>query len=251
MPELFPTLAVLLAVTIAAVALHAITGFGFALVLTPLLLALRTPAETVSTTLLLGLLANGVIAAERRPAGVHPDTARVLLPAGLLGLPGGAAVLAFLPKTALQIVLGVVVLVAVAIQLRRPAGTSGAEAPRWQVALAGLFSGVLRTAVGLGAAPVVLWMRHVGIPAAAMRWSIAAFFVVLGAVGLGVLVVSAGGEALDGLSLAAVLTPTAILGYVLGRRALAHLQPHHYRAIVLSVIAASGAASIVTGLAGA
>jgi uncharacterized membrane protein YfcA len=249
-PDLFPTLTALLAVTVVAVALHAITGFGFALVLTPLLLALRTPAETVSTTLLLGLLANGVIAGERRPAGVHPDTARVLLPAGLIGLPGGAAILALVPKTGLQIALGVVVLAAVAIQLRRPPAAHGGIAPRWQVGLAGLTSGVLTTAVGIGAAPVVLWMRHVGIPAAAMRWSIAAFFVVLGAVGLGVLVVSAGGEALDGLGLAAALTPTAIIGYVAGRRLLARLGPHHYRAIVLAAIAASGLASIITGLAG-
>jgi len=88
-------------------AVQSATGFGFALILSPALLAALEPYEAVTALLALGLALNLLVLFERgRPGSVRWRELRPVLAAAVPGLALGAAVLALLSKPTLQVVVG-------------------------------------------------------------------------------------------------------------------------------------------------
>ena len=173
------------AAVLVGAALQSALGFGGALVMSPVLLAVLEPAEAVTLLVLLGSVTNLlVLVVERRRWHVRGGLLRALLVGALPGLVVGVLLLGVAGRPALQVVVGLVVLTVVVAQLRRrapvPAGpgprssatgprrsfpvTDRGAVPRAATAAVGVAVGALTTTTGTNGPPMVLWFQHLGLP---------------------------------------------------------------------------------------
>jgi len=146
-------LAVAAAVAVlAGAALQSAVGFGFAVVAAPLLYAAApSPEQAVGLMTLVGLEINllTLLSERRRPAPVWRDVVAVVA-WSLPGALAGVALLRALDDVALQLLVTVGVLVALAVNRRAarraPASGAGVAEPAvWARPAAGLVSGALNT----------------------------------------------------------------------------------------------------------
>ena len=171
---------------LAAVALQAATGFGFALLAGPSLYAVMSPAHAVALLLILGLCVNVlVLGGERRRLEVDWRGLKPALLASVPGLPLGAVLVRVLPADALRVGIGAIVVVLVAQRLLRRAPTPGRPPPGRAAAVAAGFSaGVLTTSTTTNGPPLALWLGGRGLPPAVVRDTVSAAFLVLDMVGV-------------------------------------------------------------------
>ncbi|HEU4977838.1 MAG TPA: TSUP family transporter [Solirubrobacteraceae bacterium] len=236
--------------TFAGAALQSATGFGFALLLAPALIAVLGAHEAVGTVIVLSIAMNLlVLAGERRRPVVLAGPLGGLLAAALPGLAAGALLLAVISRAALQVVTGVAVLAAAAVAARRGRARRRAE-PRGTTAAVGLLTGALTTATGVNGPPIVLWLQHRARSTAEIRDSLSAAFLVLNVLGIAAVVLLGGSGRAVGFVALAVLLPLVALGHALGRRVFVRLDPRRFRAAGLVLVAAAGLASLAGGLAG-
>jgi uncharacterized protein len=227
------------------------TGFGFALVLSPALFAVLDPVEAVTSLLVLGLALNVLVLFERgRPEHVDWRALVPMLVAALPGLLAGVTALAFLSKEALQVAVGLAVILAAGWQLSRRGAHDSTEPGRtlppaagWA---AGFASGALTTSISVSGPPIVLWLEAHGVRPDEFRASLAASFLVLNLIGGVVLLVVEGG-ALD----AGVVLPLlglVVAGYALGTVAFARIEGDRFFVLALALVVCTGAASLAAGL---
>ena len=226
------------------------TGFGFALVLSPALFAVLEPTEAVATLLALGLALNLLVLFEHgRPE--HVDW-RALLPVLVAAVPGlaiGLVALAELSKQALQVAVGVAVILAAAWQLhsrrgpRRPAMSARAG---W---LVGFTSGALTTSISVSGPPIVLWLEARVMPPEEFRASLAVSFFALNLAGV-VLLLAAEGVGVLEVGTILPLLAVVLVGHLLGTLAFRRLDRERFFIVVLVLVVATGLASIAAGLAG-
>ena len=239
------------AAALVGASIQSATGFGFALVLSPALFAAFDPVEAVTSLLLLGLALNLLVLFERgRPEHVDWRALGPMLVAALPGLAVGAVALALLSKEALQVAVGIAVILAAAWQLSRrsardPSASHRALPPAAGWA-AGFASGALTTSISVSGPPIVLWLEAHGVRPEEFRASLAASFLVLNLAGGAVLLV-AEGSTLD----AEVVLPLlglVVAGYALGTMAFRRLEGDRFFALALTLVACTGAASLAAGL---
>lgn len=233
-----------LAVVVAGTA-HAVTGFGFALVLVPLMTLLTEPRTAVVTVTALGLLMTALGWWREREQVVWRPVVGIGAGA-VVGVPLGLSVFAAVPESALSLGIGAVVLALVGLQLahvRLPGG-------RGTLAGAGVVSGAMVSTTGINGPPLVLGLQTAGLDPTALRATLQPLFALQG------VVVVLGFAALgqyDATSAALVAagTPALWLGWRLGDRVFALLPADRARALLLATLAVSGAVIVVTALRGA
>ena len=231
-------------------AVQSATGFGFALILSPALFAVLDRYEAVTALLGLGVALSLLILFEGGRPG--PVRWRQLVPVLLAAVPGlalGAVALALLPKSALQVLVGLVVLGAAARQLRARLSGPAAAAPlkASAAAAAGLASGALTTSISVSGPPLVLWLESRGLGPAELRATLAACFLALNLAGGAVLLAAAGTDRAVPLGVLLPLLALVLVGHLAGTRALRGLDPHRFSLAVLGLVGLTGAASIVAG----
>jgi uncharacterized protein len=227
----------------AGAAVQSATGFGFALVLSPALFAVMEPVEAVTTLLVLGVALNLLVLFEGgRPEHVDWRALAPTLAAALPGLALGAVALTQLSKEALQVAVGVAVILAAVWQHRErvPGHPSG-------VAM-GFVSGALTTSVSVSGPPLVLWLKARGLRPEEFRASLAASFLFLNVAGGVVLVAAEGSGAFDAAAVAGLLA-LVVAGYAIGALAFRRLDRERFFNLVLALVVVTGAASVVAGLA--
>jgi uncharacterized membrane protein YfcA len=230
---------------------QASTGLGFALILSPAVFALLEPESAVVAITVLGFALNGlVLFAERRRPSVAWEEVRPILVASIPGAVCGVLILRALPKSVLQIAVGVAVIGAAALRARarRDAAPATPGDPRARVAL-GFVTGTLSTSAGVNGPPMALWFAHRGLGPAAIRDSLSAAFLGLGIIAAVVLapVLAAADVEIDWGPLAAALL-CVFVGHAIGRRAFARIDAARYEPLLLAIVVAAGAASIVAGV---
>jgi uncharacterized membrane protein YfcA len=222
------------------------TGFGFALLLSPAMFAVMDPVEAVLVMLVLGVVLNVMVLFERgRPEHVNWRALAPLLLWALPGLAVGAVALTQLSREALQVGVGVAVVAAAGWQLRRR--RRGAEPHPAPAGLAGFASGALTTSISVSGPPVVLWLEARGVGPEEFRASLAATFLALNVVG-GVLLLGAEGTASLEAETVLPLLGLVVAGYALGALAFRRLDRERFYALVLALVAGTGAASVAAGL---
>jgi uncharacterized membrane protein YfcA len=234
---------VLLVATVAVAAFaQALTGFGFALLAAPVIVALLAPVPAVSAVAILGLVVNAAaLVADRRAPAVLRGEATVLLRWAVLGLPLGALVLTRLPADAIRVMVAVMVLVALAQRWLATRKAWAVPAPA-----AGVLAGALTTSTGLNGPPLVLRLLAIDAEARARRHTLAVLFLALGA--LGVITLAAGGE-LGPPHVLPALAGAAVLGAAGGARAAGRLASHVEERLVGALLVAAAATALVSGLA--
>lgn len=140
------------------------TGFGFALILGPVLFAVLDRAGALTTLLALGAALNLlVLFGERRERHVRWRELSALIAAATPGLILGALILGVITKPVLQLAVGLAVLGAVVLQARQQRrATTGApsDSPGRGVIAVGVVAGLLTTTTGTNGPPLVLWFQH-------------------------------------------------------------------------------------------
>ena len=236
---------------LAAVALQAATGFGFALLAGPSLYAVMSPAHAVALLLILGLCVNVlVLGGERRRLEVDWRGLKPALLAAVPGLPLGAVLVRVLPADALRVGIGAIVVVLVAQRLLRRAPVPGRPPPGRAAAVAAGFSaGVLTTSTTTNGPPLALWLGGRGLAPAVVRDTVSAAFLVLDMVGVAVVLAVVGPQrALAEAIWLPALVPVVVAGHLAGSWVFRRLPAHRYDQILLTAVAAAGAVSIATGL---
>lgn len=134
-----------------AAAAQSLTGFGFAVVAVPLIAALTDPVTAViaTTCVSAGLSAYGSVQ-ERR--SIERKSAARLIGSGLVGVPIGAFALQYLDSNSLKVLIGIVLIGAIAL---RVVGIEVVNTPRAEVA-GGIVGGALLMSTGMNGPPIVL-----------------------------------------------------------------------------------------------
>ena len=229
----------------AGAAVQSATGFGFALVLSPALFAVMDPVEAVTALLVLGLALNLLVLFERgRPEHLDWPALAPMLVAAVPGLALGVVALTALSKEVLQVAVGVAVVAAAAWQLWAPRPRLS-PAATWA---AGFASGALTTSISVSGPPLVLWLTARGVRPEEFRASLAASFLALNLAGGLILLAVEGGGAFDAGAVA-VLFVLVVAGYAVGAVAFRRLDREKFFNLVLGLVALTGAASVVAGLA--
>ncbi len=232
-------------VFVAAVA-QSLTGFGFALVLVPLLSLVWDPQSVVVvSTILNGLLSISITIQLRR----HIVLSRVglLLAGSVVGLPLGLVVLVTLDPGPLRLLIGfLVVLFGLLIYFGavRPLKARG-----WQLIATGLLSGVLQSSTSMGGPPAVLYLMSQRYGKLVVRSTLLGFFgplCLLALVGFAL----AGMLRSETLLLTVAMVPATLLGILVGNAAFGRVSSELFRALVAALIVAAGIMSMVTGFRG-
>src|ERR671915_40305 len=208
----------------AGAAVQSATGFGFALALS-----------------LLVLFEGG------RPEHVDWRALAPMLLAAVPGLAIGAVALTQLSKEVLQVAVGVAVIAAAGWQLRERA-RGHRPLPAAAAWGAGFASGALTTSISVSGPPLVLWLEARGVRPEEFRASLAASFLALNLVG-GVVLLAAEGTGAFDAGAVAVLFALVVAGYALGALAFRRLDRERFFTLVLALVAATGVASVLAGLA--
>lgn len=248
----------LLAVPVALSAcVQATTGMGFALVLSPVLLVALTPTTAIVLLTGLSLALNSLVLLERherRPQIASQEVSGLLL-AAIPGSVGGLLLLRTLPKPALEVGVGVIV-VALALPRLAPVGWGGPRRPGGmrqvgarRVAV-GALAGMLSTSIGVNGPPLALWLAGRGLGLKAVRDSLAVLFLGMGLITALTLVPALGSVHLSALVLATSVAGV-LVGHAAGSRLHRRLGHAHLQGLLSLVILASGASAVVVGLTGA
>jgi len=218
-------------------ALQSATGFGFALIASPVLVGAYGGEQGISALTLISIAVNllTLTTEGRRPAGDW-RLAALLVAWFLPGAVVGALVLRVASQELLEVLVAVSVLVAIAARL-----LPASRELRLPAAPAGVLAGAFGMSTGVSGPPLLAHLLHAGSPLRT-RDTLATIFLATAILGLAVLAV-VGALTLPG-DLGLLLAATAA-GHVLGRRIFGSMGPVGYERVVLATMAASALATLV------
>lgn len=221
-----------------------LTGFGLALISTPLLLFVYEPRTVVVLTVFFSIFINIAVVWDSWREARRPLALALLVPS-VVGVVLGAEVLRILDPLYIRLAVGAVVVLS-ALVLMRDVRLPGAGT-RWGTVVAGSASGALSTSTGLAGPPIVLLLASRGLPKAEFRSTSALYFLAMSLVGLLVL---AGRGLIEGgeIRLALVLVPAAIVGKMIGTAFLKKVSERAFRTLSLGLVILTGALGVATAL---
>ncbi len=221
-----------------------LTGFGLALISTPLLLFVYEPRTVVVLTAFFSIFINIAVVWDSWREARRPLALALLFPS-VVGVVLGAEVLRVLDPIYIRLAVGAVVVLS-ALLLVREVRLPGAGT-RWGPVVAGSASGALSTSTGLAGPPIVLLLASRGLPKAEFRSTSALYFLAMSLVGVLVL---AGRGLIEGgeISLALVLVPAAIVGKMVGTAFLKRVSERAFRALSLGLVILTGTLGVATAL---
>ena len=219
-----------------------LTGFGLALISTPLLLFVYEPRTVIVLTAIFSIFISGAVVLDSWRDAYGRLALALLLPA-LAGVVVGAEILRAVDPLYIRLAVGVIVVFS-ALLLLRDVRLPGAGS-RWGPVVAGSASGALSTSTGLAGPPIVLLLAARGLPKHAFRGTSALYFLAMSLVGIVVLSLRGLVEGGD-LQLAAVLIPAAIVGKAIGTAALKKISEVAFRKISLGIVILTGSLGVAT-----
>ena len=225
-----------------AAAAQVVSGFGFALIATPLVAVLAGPREAVVGLTMVGLVLVAQVAIRGRG---HVDGSIVLLmsAAAIVGMPLGLLVLTRADDRVLTVAIAVAVIVFSVLLwrgLRLPVG-------RGTDATAGFTAGVLSTSTGTNGPPIVIALSAKQLEPAVFRATISAIFLVQGAAAL--VAFAIGGQVTrDAVAVALAGLPGVVVGSIVGERGFQRLDAPTFRRVVLGMLFLSGVVALFGAL---
>ena len=241
----------LAATTAAAALLQAATGFGFAVLATPLFLLFVDPPRAIQLVIIITATLSLI---------VLPGLWRAILPGLLLrlglgslaGLPLGLIAFRFADPVLIRALVGGTILAfALLLGWRRRHGArehSGrlAARPDLQVAT-GAVSGIATALVGMAGPPVLIYLLLVGAPPRTVRATLLSFFALAYAAAVATHAVTVGIPTQTWLS-SGVLIPFAFLGGLAGRRLGDRLSTDTFTILAIILLGAAGLYTLVAAV---
>lgn len=215
------------------------TGFGMAVVASPLLLYL-SPEYIPGPIIIVGLFLSSINVIKYRVHVSWKGLKQCII--GLLpGTLAGASVLYLIDVKQLSILLGCTVLLAVAVSLL----PIKVEVTPRKLILGGFFSGLLGTSSGIGGPPMALLLQHQ--QAHLIRANMAAFFLMSCVLSLGIQI-PIGYMNFEHLKLALPLIPAGYIGYRLAIAVVDRIPQKVIRNVSLVLCLVAGMGAIYSGL---
>jgi len=228
------------AATLVAAIAQSVTGFGYALLVVPVLTVVAGPRPAVVAMTAIGVPLV-IFNAWRWRHAIARRTAALLIGTALIGVPVGVIVLRQADERFLTAAVGILVVgftVAIWRGVTMPAG-------RTTLVGAGVLSGALATSVGTNGPPLVVALHAEGLEPDAFRATLQTVFALEGSIAL--LTFWAGGLfTADTGWAAAIGIPAAVAGALVGDRIAARVDRERFRSLVLLMLALSGVLAIVT-----
>jgi uncharacterized membrane protein YfcA len=227
-----------IATAFAAAACQSLTGFGFALVMTPIMALAWDAKSAVATSLLLSPVSVAIMLPEvhgRIPFG----RVGVLFLGFLIGMPAGALLLRELDADTLRAVIAAVVVVAAVLLYFAPTLTGSDDGFLVRL-IAGAGSGAVGASTSMSGPPLVLYLLPREPEVDSFRATTLALFMPTSLLSFAAAAI-VGVVTTDVLVLAAACVPAIVVGLWLGRAARGRLDPERFRALVLVVLVATGA----------
>src|SRR5918999_2295527 len=234
-------------VVAAASFLGGVTGFGYSLLATPLLLILGFDLPFVVTANLALACVTRISVAYRFRSDARPSRAAGLVAGSVPGLWLGAVVLTTVDVSTIKLGAGLVVMAAAVLLWRAVNAPPPRELPGATLA-AGFAGGFLGAATSLnGVAPVLLLARDKAEPRSVLA-DLALYFVASNAIGLAILFVEGGLET-DALYPALLLwLPGSLAGNWAGTVIGPRLPEAAFRRLTLAIVFVAGAMTALTAL---
>ena len=244
LPYSTETIVLVLLVVVVSTAISAIAGFGFGTISVPLLLLFVAPSSVVVITKVVGTGTAWIILFSiwRR---VQWRTVVRILPAAFVGLVVGGIILRDARPAAIQLGVGVLVLISVLTLITRPILIE--DDSLWATSLVGFLTGVMGNATGLLAPAVVVYFTGRQFPKDVFRATTITLFLVVDLVGLPTLAVQ-GAVSVSDLQIALLLVPFAVTGRMIGWRLARHVSQTHFRRVTMVLLFVIAALSIGTAL---
>jgi hypothetical protein len=233
-------------IVLLAAFVRAASGFGYALLATPMLTLVMEAKSVVVLNMILGSVSNVLVFWQMRR---HIDFRRaVLLSLGSIpGMPIGAYLLSSLDQSIIKLAIAVVVipfsillLLGHSHQFKRD--TLGSV-------VAGFMGGLLGGSTGLGGPPVVLFLLNQGMVTERFVGTLSAYFLFNGVILIGTYS-SLGMVTSDILTKAAVLLPTLWLGSYIGIKLLPKINAVLFKRIASVIVTVTAVTIIVSILMG-
>ncbi len=228
-----PVIAGAVGIAFLAAGTQSLTGFGFALVMVPLLSLIWDVKLAVVTSTLLGTVAILPLTVEVRRR-IRLRKVMLLIFGSLLGIPAGIIILDRIDPEALKILVAAVVIAASLIlyfapRMRLERGGVGSPL------LAGMFSGMLRGSTSMGGPPAVLYLLSREREMEEFRSTLLAFFLpssLLTVIGLAIV----GRVTPEVLGMSGVALPALAVGLLAGAWLRLRVQQEVFRTVVLAVL---------------
>ena len=220
------------------------TGFGLALISTPILLFVYEPRTVIFLTAVFSVVINiAVVLDSWREA--HRRLALTLLLPACAGIVAGTEVLRAVNPTYIRLAVGAVVVFS-ALLLIRDIRLPGAET-RWGPVVAGSASGALSTSTGLAGPPIVLLLASRNLPKHQFRGTSAFYFLFMSLITLVILAARGLVDAAD-IPLAAALVLPAMVGKAIGTAFLKRISEKAFRALSLGLVILTGTLGVATAV---
>ena len=227
-------------VTVAGL-VRGITGFGGAMLMTPILSVLIGPVPAVVTALILETAAALVMFPDALPKARWRTLLYLTLPAFVTVPIGGYFLVTVDPAIARKMIAAVVIVFSSLLLL----GLRYNGSPRISTSLAlGGLVGALLGATSVGAPPVILYLLSGPDPVAVTRANLTVFVTAISVIGL--IMLTAVGAITTTLAVsAAVLTAPFLVATWLGGKLFARLHDVHVRRFALTLMLCVGVAGLV------
>lgn len=237
--------AVCVAVTL-AYAVFGFGGFGANLVAVPLLAHVMSLRVAVPLLLVLDLFVATLMGVKNRPL-IDRDELRILAPALLIGMALGLPVLQHAAEHWLLVILGFFVAGFALLNLFGK-GQPRIASPRWAWP-SGLVGGVFSTLFGTGGAVYTLYLASRIVDTGRLRATLGA--VILGSALVRLVLFTGSGFLTQPglLTLAMLLLPCALVGYLVGSRLHARLPQAQVRRVIWLLLLVSALSLLVRGVA--
>lgn len=219
-----------------------LTGFGLALISTPILLFVYEPRTVVVLTAIFSIFINAAVVWDSWHEARRRLALALLVPA-LLGVVLGVEVLSVIDPDYVRLGVGAIVVFS-ALLLVRDVRLPGANT-RWGTLVAGSASGALSTSTGLAGPPVVLLLASRDLRKHEFRGTSALYFLPMSVAGLAALALRGLVEAPE-VPLGLLLIPAAIAGKAAGTALLERVSERAFRAITLGLVILTGTLGVAT-----
>ena len=235
-------------IAIAALALflgctvYSATGFGIAMVATPIaLLAIADPQTAVIVVNSAGASAGVLIAIQARKDVPYREIVPIAV-AGALGVPIGVLILKYADPNIIRIGIATLILLLAALSLKEFQG----EIPYARVLgiVAGFAVGIALAAFAVGGPLIVLFLLARNLRRQSVRGAMAFFLLVISMVGLGFYTYFEL-YTTERLTLIAIVLVPAFIGFALGGLLIKQMNERIFRYVVLGIIAMSSMAVLL------
>src|SRR5215471_9245449 len=249
------TFIVLAATTFSSALLYAISGFGIALLATPLFLLFLDPARAIQLVIIISTAVSIVVVRGLLPA-IAPWLLLRLALGSLVGLPVGLVAFRYADPILVRAAVGAMIFgfaILMAISRRRlgqpgqdKRWTAFAMSPGLDLA-AGAVSGIAAALVGQPGPPVLIYLLLVGAAAKTVRATLLAFFALSYGVTLASHEATIGIPAPTWLA-AGILIPFAFFGGLAGRPIGDRLGAEAFTLLAIALLALAGAYTLGAAL---